>query len=208
MSVADFTAAEISQGLQGVFRSHSERVELALLDRIRAMPWISAWTENRIYRVSEPGFIPEGPFPQITICGQELRYELSPSSEIGVTLPVRIRFLYDEDRGVLSDSDRRAGSFAEYVLLELFRERDGTKLVGARYGKTRGVVDGIEQLGPTEIGDALRKEEVDEILSAMEREEVPDIEPSGRYLEIVPIFAYTIMRSTFAPSNFADPAED
>lgn len=212
MNTYDRSAADLSAAIRQHFRSHSERVELAVLDVLRADPILGAFFVDRmgsscILRVTGARDYPERPWPLLLVYPISLsrKLEIGPTFEMGCAVGVTL--LYDELRSELTDDEVGVQTFGDYIVKVLAGRSEITLLV-SRWGLTRATVEKLERVAVLSFGPAIRSEDVRMMEEAEEtgRPLPADFNPSGLALELQFDYSYTVDRDTMTPAAF-DPEE-
>ena len=185
-------------------RSHNERIERAVRDVLLAdaVFGVAAWAEDRIYRVCDSEARPDLPWPLILIEVQRTRREPRVGAEYEVTAPCSILCLYEEDRDVVTvDADLTVDSLYEAVVTALTATKASYYLNVPPWD--RNLVERIEAIQEVSF-DAIAREEPQGFDDLPPEEQIELM--TGRVLELVVDYRYTVRTATGQPGGF-DPDE-
>lgn len=212
----DRTAADLSTALQEVYRGHGERLELAVVDLLRADSFIASYFKwegdvSAVLRVTGVRDFPAKPWPMILVYGIQSQRELQVGNEYEITYPIGVTLLFDETRTELGEDDRAVGTFADYITKVLSSDAAVVLQVERWYDESdnpRPTVGRLDRLAVVGFGPALRREEYAIVQDAEARGVTlpTTFQPSGLFLDVQMDYKYTVARTTMTPDNF-DPEE-
>lgn len=107
------TARHLSELLD--FRSHGERIAIAVQDILLADDTLAAWASDRIYRVPDARLWPDKVRPMITVGPDLAESPLHLQGETAVSLVLLITLFYDEPRTILDPDEKGPESLLHHI---------------------------------------------------------------------------------------------
>lgn len=96
-------------------RSHSEKIEDAVVELLLADSEIQTFCNDRVYRIANPFAFPDRPLPYIVVMGPSEQRVFDLNREADVTLQVHIGVMYDEVRDVVGTGDQSVKSLMNKI---------------------------------------------------------------------------------------------